>query len=85
MTVQPGLYRTKSETPKTGFLRTRFKYFFTASSLLRQLNPAIDPCEDFHGFVCDKYVTYNAIPDDDIVKSWRTDIRDLKIRKLASK
>ena len=28
VTVQPGLCRTRSETPKTGFLTTRLKYLF---------------------------------------------------------
>ena len=61
------------------------QHIFAAASLLRQLNPAIDPCEDFYGFVCDNYIRNNVIPDDDVVKSWRTDIRDLKVRVLASK
>ena len=26
VTAQPGLFRTRSKTPKTGFLRTRLKY-----------------------------------------------------------
>ena len=30
--VQPGLCRTRSETPKTGFLRTRLKYLTVKGS-----------------------------------------------------
>ena len=47
LAVQPDLCRTRSETPKTGFLRTRLKLhifdtFQVISSVVRYPNPAVE-------------------------------------------
>ena len=66
-------------------VRNIFIISIVAKSLLQQLNPNIDPCEDFYGFVCDRYIENNVIQEDDTSKSTKTDLRDSKLRQLASK
>ena len=66
-------------------VRNIFIISIVAESLLQQLNPNIDPCEDFYRFVCDRYIENNVIREDDTSKSTKTDLRDSKLRQLGSK
>ena len=45
MAVQPGLCPTWSETPKTGFLRTRLKYQFALSGVQENLHNPHEQCD----------------------------------------
>ena len=72
--VQPGLCQTWSETPKTGFLRTR-------------LNWAIMPSEDSYrpdqnSFAC-RSVTENVPMDSKDFSDWAYTLADQKRHRLA--
>uniref|UniRef100_A0A1Y1LZC8 Peptidase M13 N-terminal domain-containing protein n=1 Tax=Photinus pyralis TaxID=7054 RepID=A0A1Y1LZC8_PHOPY len=35
-----------------------------SSSILNNMDPSVDPCDDFHEFVCGNYLKTTNIPDD---------------------
>ncbi|XP_044751900.1 neprilysin-2-like [Coccinella septempunctata] len=38
----------------------------TAANILRNMNPKVDPCEDFYEFACGRYIENNFIPEDEV-------------------
>ena len=37
---------------------------FAASSILKSMDPAVEPCDDFYKFACGQFVKNTVIPDE---------------------
>ncbi|CAN7987888.1 unnamed protein product [Ixodes pacificus] len=55
------LKRRESKAPNVSSLST-----CTSSTrlVLESLDESVDPCDDFYGYVCNKWMRQNPVPDD---------------------
>lgn len=53
-----------------------------AASLKESMDTSVDPCDDFHQYVCGRWPEEHPIPDASLTNSWFSERSDRVTRKI---
>lgn len=55
---------------------------FTADAVLKNMNPSVDPCDDFYEFACGRFLKETQIPEDKTSITTFSNIGDMLMDQL---